>query len=410
VRATSDPPNRLVSGPARTGSIRAHNLALLLRTVAEAADPPSRAALSTATGLTRASVSSLVDTLVAGGLLVETGVPTRSGVGRPSTGLALDASGPAGLGLELNVDHASALIVDLSGAVRAQKTEYGAGSSGRLASLARDMASTAREQGLALAGAALAVPGLIDSGSGDVLIAPNLGTRSALGARGFADLVVGIGAATALPADRISVENEATLAARAERRAAGPAGPRSFLQISGEVGIGGGLVLDGQIYQGRHGWSGELGHVTVRPGGRPCGCGSDGCLEQYAGQQAILRTAGHADDRAATIAERARAGEPSMLTALAEAGEALGIALAGALNLLDLDAVVLGGLHAELAPWLAGPIESQLRRRLITARFALPAITPSALGGNASVLGAAWSVLDRVIDDPLAYLRDGRTD
>jgi predicted NBD/HSP70 family sugar kinase len=219
-----------------------------------------------------------------------------------------------------------------------------------------------------------------------------------------ADLDGALGTLAGLDGVPIVVENEATLAARAEQRALGSDAPRSFLQLSGEVGVGAGLVLDGRLYRGRHGWSGELGHVTVWPGGRPCACGSDGCLEQYAGQYAILRAAGAPADHGDTILSRAVAGEPAMLAALQEAGQALGIALAGALNLLDLDAVVLGGLHASLAPWLLGPIEAELSRRLVGAPVARPTVRPSVLGADAAVLGAAWSVLDRILDDPAAWL------
>lgn len=416
---------RLRGGPARTGSVRAHNLALVLRAVASSDAPISRASVAASTGLTRASVSALVETLIDGRLVRETGAPTRAGVGRPSTGLTLDPVGPAGLGIELNVDHAAVCVADLTGAVRIRRVLFfsdgagregvaggarsggsesggsgsaGAGSGGAggaagraetLASLTREVAAAAAELDLTLSGAALAVPGLVDPSTGELLVTPNLdgaGPRDALAAM------------LEMP---LAVENEATLAARAEQRALGASAPRSFLQVSGEVGIGAGLVLDGRLYRGRHGWSGELGHVTVWPRGRPCGCGSEGCLEQYAGLRAVLRSAGPG---AGSIASRAAAGEPAMLAALAEAGEALGIALAGALNLLDLDAVVLGGAHAELAPWLVGPIEEQLARRLVGAAVSRPAVRASALGADAASLGAAWSVLDRVLDDPAGWL------
>jgi predicted NBD/HSP70 family sugar kinase len=410
--------NPVGGGPARTGSLRAHNLALTLRAVASAPTPLSRSGLAVRTGLTRASVSGLIDTLVAGRLVRETGVPTRSGVGRPSTGLVLDPAGPAGLGLELNVDHLAARVVDLTGAVRIERTVTVDRAAGRpldqLVTLARETVTATDRLGLELSGVAVAVPGLVDPATGRLLVAPNLlddSVRDPAGPRlAPADLHGALGSVAGLDGVHTAVENEATLAARAEQRALGAAAPRSFLQVSGEVGIGAGLVLDGRLYRGRHGWSGELGHVTVWPGGHPCGCGSDGCLEQYAGQHAILRAAANPNggepptQTPASIADRATAGEPAMLAALTEAGRALGIALAGALNLLDLDAVVLGGLHATLAPWLVGPVEAELSRRLVGAPVAMPVVRASTLGADAAVLGAAWSVLDRVLDDPASWL------
>src|SRR4051794_27649546 len=104
--------------PVRQSSMRAHNLALVLQTVANSADRPSRAAIAAATGLTRATVSALVDDLIAGGLLTEHDPAPRTGAGRPAAGLALNGAGPAALGLEINVDYLAACVVDLTGSVR----------------------------------------------------------------------------------------------------------------------------------------------------------------------------------------------------------------------------------------------------------------------------------------------------
>src|SRR5690349_642747 len=104
--------------PVRQSSVRAHNLAFVLQTVANSADRPSRAAISAVTGLTRATVSALVDDLIAGQLLTELDPAPRTGAGRPAAGLALSPDGPGGLGLEINVDYLAACVVDLTGAVR----------------------------------------------------------------------------------------------------------------------------------------------------------------------------------------------------------------------------------------------------------------------------------------------------
>src|SRR3954464_6243856 len=91
--------------PVRQSSVRAHNLALALQTAANSPDRPSRAAIAAATGLTRATVSALVDDLIAGGLLTEHDPAPRTGAGRPAASLALSAGGPAGLGVGVNRDH-----------------------------------------------------------------------------------------------------------------------------------------------------------------------------------------------------------------------------------------------------------------------------------------------------------------
>jgi predicted NBD/HSP70 family sugar kinase len=412
----------------RQASVRAHNLALVLHTVANSTDPPSRAWVAGSTGFTRATVSALVDDLVAGGLLIEVDPPPRTGAGRPAAGLALTSAGPAGLGLEINVDYLAACVVDLTGAVRHRHVEHAdqrpADPAQALAALGR-LAATARlaaeADGLIVAGAALAVPGLVAGGV--VRVAPNLGWQDV-------DAIAALRAVPELADLPITVDNEANLAALGELRVAGgaaaghPASPtsgdipgaadpstvpspsaasspvassasaasspsggasrrevrNSFLYVSGEIGIGAGLVLDGELYRGVRGWSGEIGHVTVYPDGRPCRCGARGCLEQYAGQEALAR-----DEQLAAAA--------------------LGIALSAVVNLLDVPVIVLGGAYAPIFGSLRAGIEAELRRRVLTAELAPVTLRAAALGMDAAMRGAADVIIRGVREDPAAWLR-----
>jgi predicted NBD/HSP70 family sugar kinase len=172
--------------------------------------------------------------------------------------------------------------------------------------------------------------------------------------------------------------------------------------VSGEIGIGAGIVLDGTLFRGARGWSGELGHVTVDPEGPPCHCGSRGCLERYAGQEALLAAIGGGD--AGHLAELATAGDRAALRALDGAATALGVTLAGVVNLLDVDTVVLGGIYAPLGPWLGPTVQKELRGRVLTARWSPVTVRPSVLGGAAAVVGAAGSVVRSVLDHPIAFL------
>lgn len=381
-------PGRLIA-PVRQSGVRAHNLALVLQTVAKSLVPISRAAVAASTGLTRATVSALVDDLVAGDLLVEREPPPRTGAGRPAAGLALAPHGPAALGCEINVDYLAACVVDLTGAVRHRLVEHAdlpaAGSSGAVAGLGRlagHARALAEADGLIVAGAALAVPGLV-TGDGHVRVAPNLGWQDV----DAAALLRAVPALADLP---ITVDNEANLAALGELHAE-PDAPDSFVYVSGEIGIGAGIVLDGVLYRGVRGWSGEIGHVTVHPDGRACRCGARGCLEQYAGLEAILREAG------VPALERIAAPLP-------EAGGALGLALAAVVNLLDVDTIVLGGLYAPLLRWLRDGIEAELRGRVLTAGLAPVTLRPALLGADAAMRGAADLVIRAVREDPAAWL------
>ncbi|MEU0550874.1 ROK family transcriptional regulator [Micromonospora sp. NPDC005979] len=406
-------PTHAPVGAARQGSLRELNLALVLGRIAAADRPPSRADLATATGLTRATVSAVVEDLLAGQLVSEAEPAPRAGAGRPARGLVLADQGPAGLGLEVNVDYLTVCVVDLAGQVR-HRTVHRADlrpvapedALARLVDLARQARADAARQGLTLAGAALAVPGLIDD-SGQVRLAPNLGWRDVpvpelLSAHPpLTDRVPDVPA--------LVVDNEANLAALGELHSR-PPGPASFLHISGEVGIGAGIVLDGALFRGARGWSGEIGHLPVHPQGRPCRCGGRGCLEQYAGQEAIVAAAGlvraelPADTATARLAELAEAGEPAALRALNDAGTALGVAVAGVVNLLDLDTVVLGGGYAPLAPWLCPPVLAEIKARVLTAAWSPVTVRPSTLGPEAAAVGAAGSVVRRIVARPAGWL------
>jgi predicted NBD/HSP70 family sugar kinase len=354
----------------------------VLQTVANSTNRPSRAAVAAATGLTRATVSALVDDLVAGTLLIELEPSPRTGAGRPAMGLALAPDGPVGLGLEINVDYLAACVVDLTGAVRHRLVEHAdqrpAGAVTALAglgALAARARALAEADGLEPAGAALAVPGLV-AAPGLVRVAPNLGWQDV-------DAPALLRAAPALAGLPITVDNEANLAALGELRADG--GETDFVYVSGEIGIGAGIVLDGSLYRGVRGWSGEIGHIPVYPDGLPCRCGSRGCLEQYAGQEAI---AAHGP---------------------AAAGTALGIALASVVNLLDVDTIVLGGGYAPLLPRLRAGIEAELHRRVLTADLAPVTLRAATLGADAAMRGAADAVIRDVQADPAAWLsRAGR--
>jgi predicted NBD/HSP70 family sugar kinase len=384
--------------PARQHTIRTQNLGLVLRQIA--ANPgQSRAQLATATGLTRTTISALVDELIDRNLIAEQ-TPGRGARGRPASPLALNPQGPAGLGIEINVDYLAGCIVDLTGAVRAHRTVAADNRGGsprvglqRAATLARQLIE---EVDLPIAGVTVALPGLVDA-DGTLRRAPNLptwqGTRCATQLSELLELPV-------------SVDNEANLAALAQlwHDSALP----DFVLVSGEIGVGAGLVMDGRLFRGVRGMAGELGHVVVHPDGPPCGCGANGCLEQFAGQEALLRRAGlldrspgsaqNPDSAGAALVRRAEAGDGRTREALAEAGQALGIALAALINTLDLPAVVLGGLYARLGEWLVAPISAELGRRVISAGWAPPTVLISALGIDAAVRGAAGVAVSHILD------------
>ncbi|MEW2465303.1 ROK family transcriptional regulator [Streptomyces sp. NPDC046994] len=387
----SSPGRRL---PDTQQGMRRRNLARVMHTVS-AEGPLSRAAVASRIGLTRAAVSTLVDELIRTGLLEELG-PERPGrVGRPGSALTVSGRGPAGIGAEIGVDHLAVCAVDLRGAVRARAVRHGTNRGrppqpvlGELTALVGRVVAEAEREGLWPAGLAVAVPGLVARDARTVVRAPNLDWH---------DLDLGPMLPARLP---LTVDNEANFGSLAELWL-GEATPRDFLHVSAEIGIGGAVVVDGRLLRGTHGFAGELGHVPVRPDGPECACGGRGCLEQYAGEEAVLRAAGlpPGQDRVGLLAERAAQGDTEVRGALGEAGTALGIALTGAVNLLDPQAVVVGGALAALAPWLLPSLERELARRTAGRGCA---VAVSRLGPEGPLLGAAHSVVRAVLDDPAA--------
>ncbi|WP_370062993.1 ROK family protein [Streptacidiphilus sp. MAP5-3] len=381
--------------------MRRQNLTLVLSTVAEHG-PLSRAAVATRTGLTRTAVSSLVDDLAATELLVEQDSAPTGRVGRPGRALTLNDRGPAGLGLEVGPAHLGACVVDLRGATRiwhripaANRKRPPEQVLAELAALAARTTAEAEAAGLHPAGAVLAVPGILGHTPGTVEHAPNLGWHQVSPAAHWP-------AELTLPAPEL--ENEANLGALAELWAAGRTG--TLLHVSAETGIGAALVLDGRLFRGAGGFAGELGHVPVHADGPRCACGARGCLEQYAGARAVLRAAGlrggHRDP-VAPLAERAAAGDPTTLTALADAGSALGIALTSAVQLVDPSALVLGGAYAELAQWLLPAIGAELTARVRVRPWTPDALQASDLGRRGPLLGAALTTVRRILADPARW-------
>jgi predicted NBD/HSP70 family sugar kinase len=394
---------RQPDGPARQESLRTRNLELVFRHILSAGRPISRTELVTATGLTRPTITRIVEELLAGSLIREAGMTYDGRAGRPRVGLTLSSTGPAGLGLDIRADGLAACVVDLTGTVRhlafvppVYAEPDAPAVLAALARMARDAISAGAAEDLTVVTATLAVPGPVDGGV--VRSAPALGWRDVDAGR----LLRGAADRLEVP---VAVDNEANLAALGELYASDNT-LDSFVYVSGGLGIGAGIVLDGQLLRGARGWSGELGHVTVQPDGKPCPCGARGCLQTYAGLPAILgdQPAPPAATPEAAIGSRADAGDPATLAALDAAGSALGIALSGMLNVLDIGTVLLGGSFALLSSWLLPNATAEIEQRVLSAVWAPVSVRPAMLGPDAAVIGAALTSIDQIRRKPGSWL------
>jgi predicted NBD/HSP70 family sugar kinase len=395
--------------PARTAAgdpagVREGNLARVVRAVLASDVPPTRADVAAATSMTRATVSRLVEDLLTGQVLTELDQVPERRPGRPGTPLAVSGARFVALGLQVNVGYLAAVVVDLTGRVVAERIVPADLRDSRpkavFARVGRLAARVLGEvpDGRTLVGTGLALPGIVSTDSLTLLRAPNLG---------WSDVVVPPLVDAGPGGPGLAVGNEADLAAATVslERPGRPGAVTDFVYLSGEIGIGGAVVYDGRPLPGRHGWAGELGHVTVDPSGATCPCGSTGCLELYAGKRALLEAARlGADALPDELADRVRAGDHAAGAAIDRAAWALGVALSTVLNVVDVPVVVLGGHLRELADLLGPRVEAVLADRVLSSHWVAPSVVAAQPHAAPGALGAAYRELERVVDDPSAWL------
>ncbi|GAA3689979.1 ROK family transcriptional regulator [Microlunatus aurantiacus] len=384
------------TGPA--SSARPRNLSRLL-TMTHREGPQSRAALTRRTGLNRSTIGGLVAELSARGLVSETGPAGSSGVGRPSP-LVAATDTVAALTVNPDIDAVTVGLVGLGGVVH-KRVRYPTGGSlsadeavNLVAALVAGMRSELDTR-FSVLGVGIAVPGLVERGSGTVTLAPHLGWRD----EPFGDRIA---AATGY---RCTVANDARTALLAEAWFGAGRGRQDFVYLNGSAsGIGGGIVAAGQPVLGRHGYAGEFGHRVVHPGGEPCHCGRVGCLETEVRRDRLLAAVG-LDDTSAEQLPAALAGDHAPGVA-AEIDRQLGWlaqGLSDVITALDPEAVVLGGFLADLAEASRGRLQELVRHTGFAALAADVEVVSAALGPDVLTIGAAELIVADLLADPQAY-------
>lgn len=323
---------------------RSHNRRVVLEVV-RLAGPIGRTDIARRASLTAQAVSNIVGELVAEGLLLEHG-RRRTGRGQPPIQFTVNPEGGATIGVEVAARRLTVVAVDLGGRLRAQKrvaltdTEPEAVVP-RIARAVAEVKALLADGPPALPGIGVVMPGPFGV-EGLTSVGPTT-------LAGWDDLDAGalIEAATGEPA---FVENDATAAAVGERLHGAARALRNFCLVYFGQGLGLGLILEGRPFSGAFGNAGELGHVVVEGGGRPCWCGNHGCLEQYASLQALqerLAAAGHVDTGLEAVGRLHAAGDATVKAWIVEAAGYLRPQIATLENLLDPEAVIFGGVLPE---------------------------------------------------------------
>lgn len=382
----------------------------------------TRTEIVAATGLSKALVLAIVAELMTAGLVEETGIENRA-FGRPRVLLQLVDAARLALGAEVTADECRVVLTDLRAKPLriVQQEAVDSSLSGLVATLEQCVSeATAGIDKHLILGMGVAVPGIVHQPSGTVAHAVLVDWH---------DVPLGQELAGRF-ARKVSVFSRGNARLWGEYWYGAGKGEQKQLDVRLSAGIGGGLVLNGHTFLRRDYAAGEFGHFTVQPNGLPCLCGNRGCLVTVASLVALLnrirqimvepahQTSGvwsflDGDLRRLNLPialEAAKAGDPARLQALNEVGRWLGVALGSAVDLLNLDKVIVGGPLAEAGEALFGPLRQELSQRSETTHLRRARIVESGLGENAAANGAASLMLPELtatIKHPMASRSPG---
>ena len=390
--------------------VRRHNLAAMLRQVHQSGTV-SRAELTAAMGLNRSTIGGLVAELMSLGVTTVGDAPSdvrhsRQGAGRPSAYVTLAPGGPYVVAVDLGVDQVEVARVGLGGAIL-ERARGRVDPSSEAWQVGADIATLVRQVvrdapvGAPLVGIGMSVPGLVRRSDGLVRLAPNLG---------WVDVSAGSIILAALGVDvPICLANDADLGALAEHGRGVGVGIDDLIFVSGNVGVGAGVIAGGRRLEGAGGYAGEIGHLVFNPDGVACHCGNRGCWETEVGAHAIARAIGCPVDNVATLDEVLDAyAEPT--PELRAIGRRIGEGLAGILNTFNPRIIVLGGYFRALHRLVPDDILGGVAAAALPAPLESVTLERPGLGRDSILLGAAEMAFEPLLTDPVACLGAALTD
>ncbi len=393
--------------------LRKLNLASVIRLIHSQA-PISRVQLANMTQLNKSTISSLVVELLERGLLREGG-QDLSGGGRPATHLELNPDAGRIIGVELGVEEISLITANFTGQIlqridHAISPEAGQDHVTRTAlDLIVQMMHGEALHGSRLLGIGLTLPGMVDVQTGTLVFSPNLRWRN-----------IPFGAMTAQHTGaKVWIDNDANASALAEHLFGRARQANNFIFITAGVGMGGGLVLNGELYRGAGGFAGEIGHTSLDMGfNQPCRCGNAGCWENSANQYALIErvrarlNVGRPSRIAEWLAETgqplslelitraADEGDAVALDALRETGEMIGLKFANLVNILNPEMLVVGGSMSIAGKHLLPAIQRVIDERALPECRRGLEVRLSEFGRDANVQGAVALVVKSILEDP----------
>ncbi len=378
------------------------NRSLILRLVRERG-PISRADIAKRTKLSLPAVLKIVDGLVQDGFLRELGEGVSTG-GRPPRLVELNPDGAYAVGVDLTPDRMRVGVADLTFTLRAERQTEIDPLSGygtvlkQMTATVRQVLAESKVRRERVLGVGVAVPGLVHTETGVVAIAANLAGWNKV------PLAPDLSRELGLP---VIIQDDARTCALAEMWHGRRSGMAHFISVDVEVGVGAGIVLNRELYDGYRGIAGEIGHMVVEQDGKPCGCGKRGCLETVASLAAMLEDArsrpspmlaelcDQQPDKldVGCLLKALRAGDDRAEEIIERAARKLGKALGNLMNVLDVETIIINSDIVEAGEAYFGPLRDEVSKYYFLSAEKPVRIVPSKLGRDAGLLGAVTLIL-----------------
>ena len=367
----------------------------------------SRADVARVTGLSRSTVSSIVNDLMEAGLVTEQQdaetVAHGDHGGRPPVPLSLNRSAGVAIGVDFGHTHLRVAVADLSHEVLAedgneldvdQSAEEGLDAAADLVGRVLGKAGIDRDR---VIGVGMGLPGPINAATGTVGSSAILPGWVGVDAAAEMSKRLGLG---------VQVENDANLGALGEFVWGAGQDHSELVYVKLSSGVGAGLLLSGRLYRGAGGTAGEIGHTPARHGDEICRCGIRGCLETVASARSIAHQLGESRGEAVSskrLLELTAEGDAAARRLISEAGREIGVAVAGLCNLINPSLVIVGGEMSAAGDAITEPIAESIGRWAIPSAAEQASVVPGVLGERAELLGALALVLhssDRFVARP----------
>ena len=356
--------------------------------------PISRASVASQTGLNKGTVSSLVSDLLEDHLIYESG-PGESSGGRRPVMLLFNKLAGYSIGIDIGVNYLLGVLTDLDGGIYQEKVMTFNNLTyqeieEKLFGTIDHLISSAPPSPHGIVGIGVGVPGIVDT-SGEILLAPNLNWKNI-------NLKMILQKKYNLP---VIIENEANAGAYGEKKFGAGKEFKNIIYVSAGIGIGVGLILNGSLYKGNNGFSGELGHMTIQVNGPKCSCGNEGCWELYASEQALLKKAeslgiplpatGGFD--LTYLLARAENGDEEVISLFKQSGDYLGVGINNIINIFNPQQVIIGNRMASSEKWLKKSLTDRVAKQALWFQQSDLQIDFSKLSTLSTSLGvAAFSI------------------